>query len=102
MGKIIVFRNEDIKRVLIGIPKGHKHVRAIIETEKDCILIFQEATIANLCRAYMTILTHPIIEAIELKKTLVTKRKKNFAEYQLLESGKDPIEVSKEINEYIK
>lgn len=61
-----IIRNEDIERVLIGVPKGHKHLRVYMKL-KDAALILQEATIANILRAYLTIKTHSTIRAQELK-----------------------------------
>lgn len=66
MRPVRIIRNENIERVLIGVPKGHKHLRVYMKL-KDAALIFQEATIANILRAYLTIKTHSTIRAQELK-----------------------------------
>jgi len=96
----LVLRNQDIKRVLVGPPKGHKHVRAIIEAE-DLVIVLQEATLANIVRAYITVKTHPTRSAIELKRTKPEHRKEGYAEYQLLETEKLDEEVSEEISTII-
>ena len=31
MENIFIIRNKDVKRVLMGVPKGHKHHRCVIE-----------------------------------------------------------------------
>ena len=56
---IRIIRNEDIETVLIGVPKGHKHLRVCMKLQDNSAMIFQEATIANILRAYVTIKTHP-------------------------------------------
>ena len=55
---IRIIRNEDIETVLIGVPKGHKHLRVCMKLKDNSAMIFQEATIANILRAYVTIKTH--------------------------------------------
>ena len=56
---IRIIRNEDIETVLIGVPKGHKHLRVCMKLKDNSAMIFQEATIANILCAYVTIKTHP-------------------------------------------
>ena len=48
-------------------------------------LVFQEATIANIVRAYVSVKTHPATTRIELQGGAVAERKEWFAEWQLLE-----------------
>lgn len=100
MKKVIVFRNEDIERVLLGVPQGHKHNRLIIVT-KDLVLVFQEATLANICRAYITLITHPQIKALELKREKLKVKKKGYAEYQLLETSKKSEDIINEITQIL-
>jgi len=101
MNKIRIIRNEDVNRVLIGVPKGHKHLRISIELKNGLVLIFQEATIANILRAYTTVKTHPNIRAQELEtKTLtVNLRKDEYAVHQLLETPKKNEDVESELKE---
>ncbi|MEM1587947.1 MAG: hypothetical protein QW476_02655 [Candidatus Bathyarchaeia archaeon] len=100
MKEKITFRNRDVKRVLIGVPENHKHLRIIIES-KDKLFVFHEATIANILRGFIFIKTHPKIEAIEMKIQEVKERKEGFAEYQLIETNKKKEDIIKEISELI-
>jgi hypothetical protein len=95
--KTKVYRNEDISRVLIGAPNSHKHLRTIIETPHERF-IFQEATIANIVRAYITIKTRPTHFGIELI-TATKAEKEGYAQFQLLESGKTSKQVQNEITQ---
>ncbi len=97
---IVVFRNEDIDRVIAFIPPRHKHIRVLIET-KDSIFIFQEATIANLVRAYIMVSTHPTLKAVELVKSHLKDKKDGFAEYQLVESKRIEDEIISELSKVI-
>ena len=63
----MILRNEDIKELITEIPEGHKHLRTTIVLQDGTELIFQEATIANLVRAYTTVKTHPTIKKVILK-----------------------------------
>jgi hypothetical protein len=78
MKEKITFRNRDVKRVLIGIPEKHKHLRIIVETN-DKIFVFHEATITNIVRGFVSVKTHPKIEAIEMEIQEIKERKKGFA-----------------------
>ena len=93
-----VIRNEDIESVLIGVPKNHKHLRICLKL-KDKTLIFQEATIANIVRAYVTIKTHPTIKALKLKMKMLpeTEVKGGYARHQLLEVKGKNEEIEEEI-----
>lgn len=97
----IYLKNSDISRILIGIPQGHKHLRIIIELKNNKKLIFSEATLANIVRAYITVKTHPKITSVELLlKNLENEEIKNgYSKFQLLESYKDSFTVSKEMRE---
>jgi len=101
MNKIRIIRNEDVNRVLIGVPKGHKHLRISIELKNGLVLIFQEATIANILLAYTTVKTHPNIRAQELEtKTLTANLQKDeYAVHQLLETPKKNEDVESELKE---
>ena len=104
MNKTRVIRNEDVSRVLIGVPEGHKHLRICLELKNACTLIFQEATVANILRAYTTIKTHPSVRARELKmKTLTAEQpKEGYATHQLLETPKKDEEIQKELSELLR
>lgn len=81
----MIIKNEDVKEVIIEIPEGHKHLRTTLLLKNGREFIFQEATIANIVRAYITVKTHPEIERIYLKGRMLDKRKEGYAEWQLLE-----------------
>lgn len=83
--KTLVFRNEDVQNVIVEIPEGHRHIRTTIVLADGTSLTFQEATIANLVRAYITVLTHPVKERVVLKGEHLSIRKEGYAPWQLLE-----------------
>lgn len=99
MKKTKVFRKKDSSRVLIGAPNRHQHLRTIIDTPHERF-IFQEATIANIVRAYITIRTRPTRFGIELITAIETE-KEGYARYQLLESGKTSKQVQNEVTQLI-
>jgi hypothetical protein len=104
MKGVDVIRNEDVKRVLIGIPKSHKHLRICIELKNEISLVFQEATIANISRAYITVKTHPHIRAKELKmkRANIEQLREGFAKHQLLETIKAHEEIEEELETLLK
>ena len=103
MNKIRIIRNEDINKILVGVPEGHKHLRISMNLKNGSILIFQEATIANILRAYTTLKTHPNIRAQELEmKTLKADLQKDgYALHQLLETHRKNEDVERELKELL-
>ena len=103
MNKIRIIRNEDVDRVLVGVPEGHKHLRISMELKNGLVLIFQEATIANILRACTTVKTHPNIRAQELEtKPLTTDlRKDGYATHQLLETPRKNEDVESELKKLL-
>lgn len=91
-----VYRNEDIRRIVAFIPKGHRHIRIMIETDTER-MVFQEATIASLIRAYINVKLHPSRNAIELETVKLEERKPGYASHQLIETGKDESHILEEI-----
>lgn len=81
-------RNEDIEELIAEIPDGHKHLRTMLVLKGRGKISFQEATIANLVRAYITVKTHPLKNKIAMKGKILEPRKAEFAEYQLIEVEK--------------
>jgi len=81
----MIISNEDIEELTAEIPEGHKHLRVTMQFNDGRTLTFQEATIANLVRAYIGVKTHPSITKIRLKGKRLSERKKGFAEWQLIE-----------------
>jgi len=103
MRKVDAIRNKDIKRVLIGIPKGHKHLRICIELKNGITLVFQEATIANISRAYITLKTHPHTRAQELEMKIASAEqlKEGYAKHQILETSKTNEEIEEELRKLL-
>ncbi len=77
--------NEDIREVSAEIPEGHEHVRTRIVLHDGAEFIFQEATIANIVRAYITLKTDPVRTSVRMKGKKLEERKKGYAEWQLIE-----------------
>jgi len=77
--------NEMIREVVLEVPEGHTPLRTSVLLRDGTELIFQEATIANIARAYITMKTHPQRTAMRLKGKTLQDRKPGFADYQLLE-----------------
>ncbi len=98
-----IYRNTDIKRVIAFIPPGHVHTRILIETRNGEVLVFQEATIAGVIRAYVNVSLHPQRKAVELvSRTLYPHEKKHgFARTQLIESGRSEQDVLEELKNII-
>ncbi len=85
MGEKKVLRNEDIEEIVVEIPEGHKHLRTTIVSSNGSEFVFQEATVANLLRAFVTVKTHPVKKRVRLKAVKLEHRKEGYAEWQLLE-----------------
>ena len=77
--------NEMIREVVMEVPEGHTHIRTRVRLHDGTELVFQEATIANIARAYITIKTHPQKTALRLEGKILQNKKQGFADYQLLE-----------------
>jgi hypothetical protein len=81
----VVIHNEDIKELIAEIPEGHKHLRTMMLLQDGTEFVFQEATIANLMRAYIMVKTHPVKKKVTLKGKNLSERKDGYAEWQLIE-----------------
>jgi len=81
----MVIHNEDIKELIAEIPERHKHLRTTIVLQDGTEFVFQEATVANLVRAYITVKTHPAMKKVTLKGKKLKEKKKGYAEWQLVE-----------------
>lgn len=86
-GGFMLIKNEDIKELTTEIPEGHKHLRTTIVLQDGTELVFQEASVANLVRAYIKVKTHPAIKKVKLKGKKLPERKDGYAEWQLVEEG---------------
>jgi hypothetical protein len=78
--------NEEIKKLIAEIPEGHRHLRTTLILRDGREVTFQEATIANLVRAYITVKTHPLKKKIVLKGMKLEPDKAGYAGYQLIEA----------------
>jgi len=103
MNKIRIIRNEDVEKVLMGVPNGHKHLRICMKLKNGTFLIFQEATIANISRAYVALKTHPSLQAYELKIKILNEeqRKEEYATHQLIETPRSSSEINAELKEIL-
>ena len=81
----MIIRNEDVKELLVEIPEGHIHIRSTIYLKDGTELTLQEATIANIVRAYINVKTHPTAAGLRLTGKKLQDRKDGFAEWQLVE-----------------
>ncbi len=99
MDSALLLRNRSVQRVVVGVPEGHAHVRARIETATGDVITLQEATLAALCRAFVDVSTHPRRHAVELISAPVTDGKAGFAQWQLLEAATAEEELRRELAE---
>jgi hypothetical protein len=81
----MLIRNEDIVRVTAEIPVGHRHLRTTMVLADGTELVFQEATVASIVRAYIGVKTHPTVTRMSMAGERVTGRKEGYAEWQFLE-----------------
>ncbi len=77
--------NSDIQEIEIRVPAGHHHLRTVLRLQNGEEFVLQEATVANLVRAFITVKTHPQRAAIRLRGVHLEERKEGFADWQLLE-----------------
>jgi hypothetical protein len=78
-------RNEDVESVVVEAPGGHRHVRTRVRLRDGTELTFQEATVSNIVRAFVTVKTHPERDKVVLRGSEAGKRKRGYAKWQLLE-----------------
>jgi len=96
MGECTYVTNCSVKRILFGKPKGRVHCRLVLELSDGRRIVFSEATVANIVRAYVGVKTHPIREAVEMRVSRLKDRKNGYAECQLIETREGEV-VSEEI-----
>ncbi len=94
-------RNSQIKRIIIGVPLGHQHLRAVIELTDGIQLVLHEATLSSLTRAFMTTKLDPIRSAVELVGKELIEKREDFAAYQLLETKKCSGTVRQELTQIL-
>jgi len=84
-----MIRNEEVGELIAEVPEGHKHLRVTLALTDGREIVFQEATVANLVRAYIGVKTHPTKRKVVLKGKSLAQRKEGYAEWQLLEEGEE-------------
>jgi hypothetical protein len=82
----MTYRNEDIREIIAEIPEGHMHLRTTIRLRDGTEFVFQEATMANLVRAFVTVKTHPVLRLVRLEGRALETVKDGYANWQLLEA----------------
>lgn len=92
-----IYRNSDIDMIIAGIPSGHKHLRLIIKSG-DRYIVFQEATVAAIVRAYISIKAHPTRRAIKMVRHSLVERKEGYTEHQLIEVDLDEASIIRELD----
>ncbi len=85
----MILANEEIKELIASIPQGHQHLRITLVLHDGREFTFQEATIAGLVRAYISVKTHPLSTVVRLTGKQLSRRKEGYAEWQLLEATGD-------------
>jgi hypothetical protein len=81
----MIIRNDDIQELILETPEGHQHLRATMILQDGTELVFQEATVANLVRAYIILKTHPTTAKTRLRGRRLAEAKEGYAEWQLVE-----------------
>ena len=74
----MIIANEDVKQVLTEIPAGHHHLRTTIVLQDGREFTFQEATIANLVRAYIIVKTDPSATKITIDRQKGRREKRRL------------------------
>ena len=82
-----ILANADIAEIVLAAPAGHQHLRATLRLQTGEEIVLQEATVANLVRAYVGIKTHPQRQSCRLlgQGFAEGEKKPGFATWQLLE-----------------
>lgn len=78
-------RNEDVMEIVAEVPEGHLHLRTAVRLADGSSITFQEATVAAIVRAYVSVKTDPLRNRVVLRGRNVPGRKEGYAEWQLLE-----------------
>jgi len=82
----------DILGLELAVPPGHRHLRAVLELKDGREIELQEATVAALVRAFISIKTDPLRQQVRLvgRPLNPAEGKPGFASWQLLEPDKEP------------
>jgi len=81
-----VFGTEDILALEVAVPDGHRHLRARLTLADGRTLVFQEATLAALARAWVTVKSDPLRGSVRLvgRQVEAPELKQGYARWQLL------------------
>lgn len=94
--QVDTIHNDDVQRILVGMPANHQHMRAALELRDGRCIILQEAVLAALVRAYVNIETHPERRAVRMVGAVdLPRRKTGFASYQLVEDDGADEEIAR-------
>ena len=97
----MIIKNNEIDSVLLAVPEGHGHLRLVLRTKGGEAIVLQEAAVAAMVRAYVTIKTQPKMKAIKLISTRPDGLKEGYAADQLIEYAADEA-VIEELTDLLK
>jgi hypothetical protein len=101
MNKKTLLCNEDVESAILAVPQGHRHLRLAFTTRSGDTIILQEATVAAIARAYTTVKTHPVKNAVKLVSVKPEKLKKGYAADQLVEVAEEEKKIILELSELL-
>ena len=81
----MVLGNEDVTEIVAEIPAGHRHLRTTVTFADGSSITLQEATVAAIVRAYVSVKTDPLRTRVVLRGRKVPGRKEGYAKWQLME-----------------
>jgi hypothetical protein len=93
--------NNDIETAILAVPQGHQHLRLALTDRAGETIILQEATVAAIVRAYTTIKTHPVKNAVKLVSVKPAGLKKGYAEDQLVEVVEEEKQIIAKLSELL-
>ena len=78
---------DDVLALEVAVPKGHQHLRAVLDLRDGSRLELQEATLAALARAYVRIKADPLCTGVVFRgrELAPDEGKPGFARWQLLD-----------------
>ncbi|MBW2504249.1 MAG: hypothetical protein JRE16_06725 [Deltaproteobacteria bacterium] len=85
MNYAVVLRNEDVSRIVAEVPEEHQHLRTTLILADGSTITMQEATVAAIVRAFISIKTDPIRTKVVMNGRAMDVRKAGFAVWQLVE-----------------
>ncbi len=97
----MIIKNGDMDSALLAVPEGHTHLRLMLRTKGGEAIVLQEAAVAAIVRAYVTIKTHPKMKAVKLISARPEGLKDGYAPDQLIEYAADEA-VIEEMTEILK